>query len=253
MYISCLITLDAPTFWARKFQTFQNEGKDQEWMKGLEIALIILNSHRHGRKKILEKIWGSFDRHEIELQSLLIQKETTQSFRASFTEFLWREDVWQNFPLSPQQQQSFSFKTKEVKKELSLFLLFFLLWSMEKSEKWLRKIREIREKSFLNNLQMNFEWDFLSDFSNTMHSNSTFLHQKFEKNEYSKKPKNLMSYHHFFKARIRCIFHEHNHHCDQPIAHFKIEVNLKADHNKYDQKWSSIFFTLFLNQRSLRV
>ena len=81
----------------------------------------------------------------------------------SFTEFLWREDVWQNFPLSPQ-QQSFSFKTKEVKKELSLFLLFLLLWSMEKSEKWLRKIREIREKSFLNNLQMNFEWDSLSDF-----------------------------------------------------------------------------------------
>ena len=145
MYISCLITLQrTPSsiylqFWARKFQTFQNEGKDQEWMKGLEIALIILNSHRHGRKKILEKIWGSFDRHEIELQSLLIQKETTQSFRASFTEFLWR-DVWQNFPLSPQQQQSFSFKTKEVKKELSLFLLFFLLWSMEKSEKWLRKL-----------------------------------------------------------------------------------------------------------------
>ena len=95
MYISCLITLQrTPSsiylqFWARKFQTFQyphfkNEGKDQEWMKGLEIALIILNSHRHGRKKILEKIWGSFDRHEIELQSLLILKETTQSFRAEF-------------------------------------------------------------------------------------------------------------------------------------------------------------------------
>ena len=127
-------------------------------------------------------------------------------------------------------------KSKEVKNELSPFLLFFLLWSMEK---WLRKIREI--------------WILKPKILLCIPSNFTFLHQKVEKNEYSKKTKNLMSYHHFFKARIRCIFHEHNHHCDQPIAHFKIEVNLKADHNKYDQKWSSIFFTLFLNQRSLRV
>ena len=196
-----------------------------EW-KVWKIALIILNSHRHGKRKKthLRRFWrkfgGLFDRHEIELQSpphSNNKKETTQGFRLTILSLNFCDEKMcdKTFLYHHREKKS----RKKSKKELSPFLLFFLLWSMEK---WLRKIREIREADILKQFQF---WS--QKYCYAFHPILHFFIKKLKRMNIQEKKRYIWCRIITFSRLKSDAFFMSIIISDQPIAHFKIEVNLK--------------------------